>query len=250
MKYEDVKHASHNHNLKPVWNKTPYRCDGCKETGWGLRFRCEGCNYDLHKDCALSSPSISHPFYRNCRFKFHPRTFADTYCNGCAKGILGFVYHCHGRGYNLHPCCANLPSVLQGEMVELHLHESISWSKCGKCSRRNLRGHVRGWSYRSTCKEYHFHVSCVKDLMKDLVVEKWEKGYINGGENNDLSIEISEVPDLLLTYGSGKLSWRGKMKISWITVAEVLNLIVSIVLGDPLALGISATLFFVSLLAL
>ncbi|KAF5204514.1 Cysteine-histidine-rich c1 domain family protein [Thalictrum thalictroides] len=244
MRYEDVKHTSHNHNLKAISNNTPYTCDGCKETGWGLRFRCEECNYDLHKDCALSSPriSLSHQLYPNCSFRFHSRAFAGTNCNACGKGISGFVYHCHGKAYNLHPCCANLPLDIRGEAVELHLRDGI-WSKCGKCSRRSFGGHA-GWSYRSPCKKYHFHVSCVKDLVKDLVVENWGNSISNGGENNGLlAMEIRNVPDFLIhTCGPSRLPWRKRMNISWPIVAEVLNLSFSIILGNPLGI----ITFFVS----
>lgn len=52
-----------------------YRCDGCKELGFGERYMCtepfSSCDYHLHKDCALHSETISHhPFFRHCVFHF------------------------------------------------------------------------------------------------------------------------------------------------------------------------------------
>ncbi|KAF9599335.1 hypothetical protein IFM89_036633 [Coptis chinensis] len=200
MLLTNIKNFSHDHNLILEHDKTPYKCDGCKEPGWGPRYRCEECNYDLHMDCALASGSLSHSFYENCTFEFleSAPSRCDRFCDACTRDIQGFVYHCHKTGYDLHPCCANLPYILQGDGLELHLNENIS-SKCVKCRRTKLWGKIKGWSYRSTDKEYHIHVACVKDM----VVENWKKGYFSEVEINNLAMEITAVPNLQITQQSG-----------------------------------------------
>ncbi|KAF5198976.1 Cysteine/Histidine-rich C1 domain family protein [Thalictrum thalictroides] len=228
----DIKHFSHEHNLKPECNKTPFTCDGCKEIGWGPRFRCQDCNYDLHKDCALAPSSTFHPFYKKCSFEFLKSVpdGPERCCDACGRDVHGFVYHCHNYGYDLHPSCANLPHVLEGEGVELHLRESLL-SKCYKCKSKGPKTRVRGWSYRSTCKEYHFHVSC----MKDMVVGKWEQEYFGGTELNSVGMEITQlVPSLQLTSQSGASSGKGKISKYWRIVKMVLKVIISSMIGDPI----------------
>ncbi|KAL5710874.1 hypothetical protein ACHQM5_021385 [Ranunculus cassubicifolius] len=219
MIYTELKHASHPHILKPETSETPFTCDGCKEAGWGLRFRCADCNYDLHKDCALSETYISHPFYDNCSLRFRNRGPADTCCDACGKLALGFVYTFGDR--SLHPCCAKLQTAIQNDGIELHLRKRTWTTKCGKCMSGNFRGRVGGWSYRSTDKDYHFHHVC---------------------GNMDIA---SSIPELVSSCGSVGNSRRRKMKNTTLSmVAIVLNLCFSIVSGDPLGV----TVFFTSLI--
>ncbi|KAL5710871.1 hypothetical protein ACHQM5_021382 [Ranunculus cassubicifolius] len=224
----EVKHSCHNHALKPVNRETPYRCNGCQEIGWGLRFRCEGCNYDLHKDCALTTDFKSDiSLYNSYAFKFHRRSFVGTTCNACGNAILGFVYNCSTYRVNLHPCCANLPSVLQSEGVELRLHKNVV-SKCIRCGCRNLWGEEKGWSYQSRCKNYHIHVSCMKDLVKKEVEEKWNRYFSGDESSSNLGVNVCDV----VNCESGSMGlWRSR---SWKIAAVVLNVVISIVLGNPL----------------
>ncbi|PIA39087.1 hypothetical protein AQUCO_02700337v1 [Aquilegia coerulea] len=229
MIYTDIKHFSHGHNLKLLCDKTPYKCDGCKEPGWGPRYRCEDCNFDLHKECALYSSSMSHPFYKNRSFEFleSPITY-NRYCNACGRDILGFVYHCYATGHDLHPLCANLPCTLQADGVELRLHDKLS-SKCGKCRTRTLWGNVRGWSYRSSTG-YEFYVSCVKKM----AVENWEKKYFGEGEKNDLAMEITNPTNFQLTNIRGSNSGKGMISKCWKIAKVVISLLFSILTGDPI----------------
>ncbi|GKV23199.1 hypothetical protein SLEP1_g32957 [Rubroshorea leprosula] len=103
------------HKLKFEYSEFPLKCDGCKEVGIGSSYRCAAfCDFDLHMHCAIPSPSICHAFYSKCSFKFLPLPPGDMarYCNACEKDVTGFVYHCEGCGFDLHPCCAKLPMVL------------------------------------------------------------------------------------------------------------------------------------------
>ncbi|PIA39083.1 hypothetical protein AQUCO_02700333v1 [Aquilegia coerulea] len=210
MIYTDMKHFSHEHNLKPECNKIPFTCDGCKEIGWGPRFRCQDCNYDLHKDCAIAPSTTFHPFYEKCSFKFL-ESVPDWRERACGRAMHEFVYHCHNCGYDLHPSCASLPHVLEGEGVELHLRENLS-SKCFEC------------------KKYHFHVSCVKDM----VVNKWEQEYLGGTELNSIGMEISQVPCLQLTSQSDASSGKGKISKYWRIAKIILKVIISSIIGDPI----------------
>ncbi|KAF3781782.1 hypothetical protein EJ110_NYTH35932 [Nymphaea thermarum] len=73
------------------------------------------------------------------------------YCNACGKDVLSFVYHCRLCGFDLHPCCYNLPHMLDDDDVKLYLHKKVS-SACHQCGRKGP-----SWSYRSACKKHLLH---------------------------------------------------------------------------------------------
>lgn len=150
MKYAEISHFSHTqHNLKFDYTEKPFKCDGCNEVGIGSRYRCSGddngsCDFDLHAHCALPSAFITHPFYKKCSFQFMARPPGNErrYCNACEKDVSGFVYHCKACGFDLHPCCAMLPMVLDDGETKLFLYRKVS-SSCHRCGRKG-----RSWSYR------------------------------------------------------------------------------------------------------
>ncbi|KAL5973282.1 hypothetical protein ACLOJK_029932 [Asimina triloba] len=117
MIYDEIDHGSHKHKLKLACYKTPYMCDGCKQMGFGSRYRCDACNYDLHRDCAFAARRISHPFFKNCDFhlftKGTPPGHGDEsdearICHACGSDVQGFFYHCMECKRELHPGCASL----------------------------------------------------------------------------------------------------------------------------------------------
>ncbi|XP_038889225.1 uncharacterized protein LOC120079114 [Benincasa hispida] len=131
-------HLKHELELKKYLK--PYTCDGCKEIGFGPRYRCEKCDFDLHKACSFPKNSpISHEFFPRSTFKFFkipPRACHDKcrrICDACTKPINGFMYHCKKRDLDLHPCCENLKINYQIEDVEFNLHKEVQeeWYKNG-----------------------------------------------------------------------------------------------------------------------
>ncbi|KAJ3674381.1 hypothetical protein LUZ60_004997 [Juncus effusus] len=265
MKYGEITHFSHpQHKLRLEYHETPFKCDGCKEVGIGTRFKCSICDYDLHKQCALagSTPTLRHAFYSKCIFQFMARPPGNLarYCNACEKDVTGFVYHCNKCGFDLHPCCASLPHVLEAsEGLRLYLYRKVS-SACHRCGRKG-----RSWSYRSSCKKYNLHVACVAEIL----VESWheiyynnnhgssnytnsiakrgiENGMSNGtrniasnGINNGGMYGVSsngyKVPSLV---GVGKNHHRrkGKVKRCCELAALAVQVVISAVLGDPTAI--------------
>ncbi|KAF6162835.1 hypothetical protein GIB67_029104 [Kingdonia uniflora] len=230
MLYPAHPHRSHpQHNLEFVNNERPYKCDGCREIGFGTRYRCEGCNFDLHKDCMLSTSSKDHPFYKKCDFKFleQPPGESLRYCKACGSTIKGFMYHCSKYDRDLHPCCTNLPIKIKLNVVELRLSET-DLSKCGLCGRKEVHKGVMWWSYASN--KCNFHVFCIKEML----VKCWEKGYFGQGEgNNNLALE-DRIPNLqqITLYANASIRWGGLNKYRRI---QVIKFIASIILGDPIA---------------
>uniref|UniRef100_A0A2N9FQ28 Phorbol-ester/DAG-type domain-containing protein n=1 Tax=Fagus sylvatica TaxID=28930 RepID=A0A2N9FQ28_FAGSY len=87
-------HTSHpEHELELKNYRKPYTCDGCKGHGFGKRYRCEQCDYDLHEDCMFTTPTTSHKFFRNSTFKFYeqPPRNATSNIATIAKDIATHV---------------------------------------------------------------------------------------------------------------------------------------------------------------
>ncbi|XP_050231559.1 uncharacterized protein LOC126680475 [Mercurialis annua] len=207
MKYSEISHFSHpQHSLKFEYSESPFKCDGCKEVGIGSRYKCTKCDFDLHMHCAIPSSTIHHPFFTKCSFQFMSRPPGDKprYCNACERDVGGFLYHCKDCGFDLHPCCAKLPMVLDDGEIKLYLYRKVS-ATCHKCGRKG-----RSWSYRSSCKKYNLHVACVKDML----VENWSELYLGRTNNNNNNINNSfnnKSNDFY--YGKGNYSSYGSRKL-------------------------------------
>ncbi|KAL7602049.1 hypothetical protein Lser_V15G24727 [Lactuca serriola] len=234
MKYNQIfisnfNHHEHEHNLNHNYTQIPFKCNGCKEAGIGSNYTCTTCNHNLHIHCAPPSPSISHPFYTKCTFQFLPTPPGSLprYCNACEKDILGFVYHCHACGFDLHPCCAKLPTILDDGEVKLYLCRKVR-SSCHRCG-----GRGRSWSYRSVCKKYNLHVSCAKEML----VESWHDICYGGGmygQNWNVEIKIPSLKGTLMKNYHKKT--KGRMKKCCKIAGLALQFVISAVLGDPTTL--------------
>ncbi|KAF6147952.1 hypothetical protein GIB67_001527 [Kingdonia uniflora] len=231
-------HPSHpRHNLKLLHVQKPYRCDGCRKVGVGTKYCCERCDFDLHKDCMFPTTTKVHPFFRNSVFFFRyrqPGSFI-RYCDACGDDVRGFGYHCREYGYNLHPCCSNLPRNIQSENVELRLRGNVSLN-CSLCHMRVVRRGVTGWSYESTCRNYHYHVSCVEKM----ALESWRNGHFEHREGDNLALAnnirtLQRIPPRANRFRNSMF-----MRIAKV----VFRVIVSTVLCDPTA-GIAGLLYSV-----
>ncbi|TYJ40038.1 hypothetical protein E1A91_A04G112200v1, partial [Gossypium mustelinum] len=86
-----IQHFTHFHPLTKVSANTEFLCDGCRTLGFGTRYRCKPCDFDLHDHCANSPLEISsfmHQyglFYRCKLCEFYVHTF-------CTQ-LLEYVRH-------------------------------------------------------------------------------------------------------------------------------------------------------------
>ncbi|KAG6762786.1 hypothetical protein NC652_023717 [Populus alba x Populus x berolinensis] len=224
MKYSEIAHSSHpQHKLRFECSESPFKCDGCKEVGIGSRYKCTACDFDLHMQCAISSPAISHSFYTKCSFQFLSRPPGDKprICDACEREVTGFLYHCKDCGFDLHPCCAKLPMVLDDGESKLYLYRKVSAS-CQKCGRKG-----RSWSYRSSCKKYNLHVACVKDML----VENWQ-GYLGEKSVRKFDTRIPSLKNTLPTQNKSKSKTKKGLQMAGLA----LQFVISAVLGDPTTL--------------
>ncbi|KAK7312370.1 hypothetical protein VNO77_36171 [Canavalia gladiata] len=237
MKYNEISHFSHpQHKLRFEYSEFPFKCDGCKEVGIGSRYKCATCDYDLHMQCGMiTSPTLFHPFYSKCNFEFMSAPPGNTprYCNACEKDVSGFVYHCRSCGFDLHPCCAKLPTVLDDGEVKLYLYRKVS-SSCHRCGRKG-----RSWSYRSKCKSYNLHVACVREML----VENWHEVYVGGSKGR-----MNTIPRLNNTLHVPHNARRSKRKVK--KCCEIagfaLQFVISALLGDPTPLIAAIVASFIS----
>ncbi|KAL5713718.1 hypothetical protein ACHQM5_015770 [Ranunculus cassubicifolius] len=225
---KEICHPTHpSHKLRLEYTEVPFNCDGCKEAGIGLKYKCMQCEFDLHKVCAVGPPTITHLFYKKCDFRLYhrPTGIVTRICDACRDDVIGFVYHCDRCGFDLHPCCANLPRILDDGEHNLHLSLKLS-SPCYQCGVKGA-----GWSYRSDCKSYNLHVSCAKQLL----VESWQAISFNVDRNKvrDMQTRIPTLKGKVQNYPKRKET-KGK-KYSKIASGAI-SVVVSALLGDPTAI--------------
>ncbi|XP_072977096.1 uncharacterized protein [Typha angustifolia] len=236
---KEISHPSHpHHKLKIEYTETPFCCDGCREAGIGLKYKCDECEFDLHKACALAPSSIAHTFYKKCDFRLYsnPPGLLTRICDACGRDVLGFVYHCNKCGFDLHPCCANLPLRLDDGERSFYLCRKLSGS-CHRCGTKGL-----GWSYKSDCKNYNLHVSCVKEL----VVESWRAMYANMDKNKvrEIQARIPSLRGAMQNHHRGRV--LGKARRCCQIAATAVRIIISAILGDPTAIIAAVVGAFIS----
>ncbi|KAK1396265.1 Phorbol-ester/DAG-type domain-containing protein [Heracleum sosnowskyi] len=229
---EDIKayHPSHSEHQLVMRNfKKPYHCDGCKEQGFGPRYKCESsnCDYVLHESCMFNSQTATHDFYPDYAFKFsyEPRS-CGAWCNAWGENINGFVYHCADKDLDFHPCCLNLKSKMAIDGVKFKLDDKVT-SKCIWCKSKTLKGKFQGgWLYKSKCNQYHFHVHCITEMIQESLK-------IRDDENETTSMLSMKNPELCLQRSSNEGSLRGGKYRKIVKV--FMTAVVAILLGDPAA---------------
>ncbi|KAM0953311.1 putative chromatin regulator PHD family [Dioscorea sansibarensis] len=234
MMYGEMQHPCHpEHKLNPENKESPYTCYGCREIGFFTRYTCSepSCNFYLHKDCVSPPDTTTHHFFPDCNFVFLTSGKPGRYCDACGRDIKGYVYHCFTCGNDLHPCCASLPRFNEDVEITMELKKKVS-SKCNFCGKKEVRKGARTWSYVSKCKEYNFHISCVKEMM----LENWEKEFLNNSNDREKGLQIErKAPSLQIKLSKNSKDKKGAggftkfMKM----VKLAIGFIVAAVVGDP-----------------
>ena len=141
----------HKHPLHEFDCKSLYKCDGCKMDGFGKKFRCEKCDYDLHPECNSAEAIIEfkgkkYEFFSkppkgvNCR-KNHKCKSGCRGCDACGMTIEGYMYHCTDNDQDFHPKCLKLKPQIIIEDVTFTLQSKMPQSsKCAKCKKNLVQG--------------------------------------------------------------------------------------------------------------
>ncbi|XP_044460459.1 uncharacterized protein LOC123192055 [Mangifera indica] len=239
-------HPSHpEHELELKSFEKPYTCDGCKQRGFGSRYRCDLCNFNLHKECRFPSPTAHHHFLENSAFKllYQPPVKkcncgndCPRCCDACGQPVNGFVYHDEKNNWDLHPCCQNLPCEVLFDGVRFELSEKVS-SKCYFCGKTKPEGtasEIEGWSYVSKCKKFNIHVNCFTEMILE--------GYENRAYQDDYSLALQKLELPLQRQNRNRRNGNKFIRI----VKMFFKTIAAILLGDP---TISLTCLLVEFLA-
>ncbi|KAF5959564.1 hypothetical protein HYC85_000773 [Camellia sinensis] len=72
----------HRYKLEKKSYNKQFTCDGCKQKGCGLGYRCEYCDYELHEECMSPEHSISPEIFPRSIFEFchQPSSTRSRYC--------------------------------------------------------------------------------------------------------------------------------------------------------------------------
>ncbi|GLJ45889.1 hypothetical protein SUGI_0966080 [Cryptomeria japonica] len=142
----------HMHPLILCEDLSPYKCNGCKEYGANIGYRCNFCpHFTLHQVCGAYPDTFVHPFYPAQEFKFRKKTCFRHDCDACGEALKGFVYESPRpdsmRPLRLHPLCVALPTTLDYGGHEDHpvqlIMETGGTFVCSRCNESKS-----GWSYR------------------------------------------------------------------------------------------------------
>ncbi|KAH6806916.1 hypothetical protein C2S51_028024 [Perilla frutescens var. frutescens] len=159
-------HPRHPLTLDSQSHHQSYLCNGCKTLGTGRRFRCIGCNFDLHEYCAACPNTLSLFMHRNHDLKLMMPTDSSgatqvgrRSCAVCADPLIGMFYHCNECNFNLHPLCSRFSETLCHPAHSAHPLIFEFPSASGLC--RVCQGFCNRWRYR--CPECHFdiHFACM-----------------------------------------------------------------------------------------
>ena len=169
-------HSSHQHGLKLVATDKLFQCDGCRQLGDELRYRCEQCDFDLHACCAQAPASMEHSMFEGrvlTLFASRPATpIANAgvipNCDVCADPVQGLLYHNREHDHDLHPVCAFLPKrTTMGEdddgPVQLELHKATGHD-CGLCGEAGYRSRFLAYRFLDDDREHvYLHVACLME---------------------------------------------------------------------------------------
>lgn len=167
----EYRHFSHREHALRFEYGDSYTCDGCREEGYGFRYRCRPCDFDMHESCARAPQSTRHfiDTQHDLVFKEKPG-LAHVECDVCREKIEGFVYECRGCNIDLHPSCARLPHSLRHALHPHHMLQLVPSQStghghghvCNACGQGFNSREMRYCCKSSTPSDFILHISCAK----------------------------------------------------------------------------------------
>ncbi|KAG9134765.1 hypothetical protein Leryth_001074 [Lithospermum erythrorhizon] len=144
---KQIIHFSHDHPL--ILKNQVQKLDGgvfpdcyccSKQVSSGPAYRCEECQYFMHKNCAEIPLEITHPMHSYHKLRLlakSPYNVGTGTCNACSKGMSGFVYHCSICYFDLDIHCAFLERTKNYKHIShdhpLTYHPRLALIKCDAC---------------------------------------------------------------------------------------------------------------------
>ncbi|CAO2815546.1 unnamed protein product [Amaranthus hypochondriacus] len=245
--------SHHKHALYEFDCKSQYKCDGCEMDGFGKRFRCKKCNYDLHPECNYAEAIIE---FEGQKYEFFAKPPKGVNCSkrhksgcrccdACGITLKGYTYHCTDTDFDFHPKCVKLDRKIVIEDVIFTLQDQMpQFSNCASCEKKHLEGAVEkipGWSYISEYGECNFHVYCMMKMLNrynnsSASSSSSSSSFKNVSAAGDHSVMLQKSvqpgPDKVMK--SKKQIISSKSSRCWFDIIKIfLSTVFSIVLGDP-----------------
>nr|XP_016503541.1 PREDICTED: uncharacterized protein LOC107821619 [Nicotiana tabacum] len=162
-----LQHFAHPEHLLEVYNSNmEYECDGCYMPGIGKRYRCHGCDFDLHEYCGLCPPFLS-SFMHSHQLKlinFMPQTNSDLvgFCDVCCDPVEGLFYRCNRCNFDVHPLCTQLPQTIRHVLHQQHRLRLLGpYEPAGRCVVCRGACNASSWPYRCAQCRFDIHLDCV-----------------------------------------------------------------------------------------
>ncbi|KAI3474135.1 hypothetical protein Pfo_028923 [Paulownia fortunei] len=199
-----IDHFAHpGHPLTAFEGDKEYLCDGCKTLGTGKRYRCHGCDFDLHDYCGTCPRVLSSFMHQNHALSLVIRKAqgtrqVDRICDVCADPVEGLFYRCKECEFDVHPLCTQLPQKLQHALHKIHPLNLQSWPVPGLCA--VCRGLCNSWRYRCGICNFDIHLECV--LVPVVPCPQNAQTNQRGIPIFDQGIPFQPRPNLLLIMGS------------------------------------------------
>ncbi|KAI3783439.1 hypothetical protein L1987_42521 [Smallanthus sonchifolius] len=106
-----IQHFIHPHVLHKIYMTSEFNCDGCNTGGYGVRYRCSACDFDIHEQCASSSYRISSHLHPHHQLILVNRPGNSHSCHVCKGVTNGLSYTCEIQAceFNVHTLCIQIP---------------------------------------------------------------------------------------------------------------------------------------------
>ncbi|CAM0943321.1 unnamed protein product [Alopecurus aequalis] len=201
-------HPAHQHGLKLVDTDKLFQCDGCKQLGDELRYRCEACDFDLHVPCSQAPASMEHSMFEGHTLTFFERSELHPgippgvtgWCDVCGTPVLGFLYMNLERDLYIHPLCAILPErIVEDDCPVLELQKA-NGHNCRLCGKAGYRSQFLAYCFQDDDGELVFHVAC-------LMATKY-----SSDDMQESSTTTGEVSDRTLATVQNAPRRRGKFR--------------------------------------
>ncbi|XP_010274284.1 PREDICTED: uncharacterized protein LOC104609609 [Nelumbo nucifera] len=159
-----LHHVLHDHVLVEVFLPQEFRCNGCRTLGIGLRYRCHGCDFDLHlycSTCPMTLPCHMHSDHPLSLLR-QPQGLMmqgnGRLCNVCRDSLQGIFYACPLCDFDAHPICTQLPSTVKHAVHPQHIL-SLQPGGPNNCSICGFACNY--WRYGCAYCHVHLHFECV-----------------------------------------------------------------------------------------
>ncbi|KAG5583832.1 hypothetical protein H5410_044266 [Solanum commersonii] len=180
-----IQHFTHKQHPLILHDDTinpKYLCEGCMTYGFGTRYHCHACTFNLHEYCATCPRIIRSFMHPNHPLRLVERDHlsGDRACNICCGLIEGLSYRCELCGFDVHPICTQLPETLKHILHQRHhplrllssVDPGITCAVCrGACN-------PSSWRYRCALCKFDIHIGCVPIQCQNTTTHRGIRTYI------------------------------------------------------------------------